>query len=103
MVSVTMSVPVPSPFKILNPAAFDGVGCVTPNAGGRSVAEKANRYRPFSVARVHPRGPSSFDAASVPERLRPAMATRPAARAMRIVRHKNRGPVLGYVFCALVP
>src|SRR6266853_1439617 len=102
MVSVTVSVPVPFPFKVLNPAAFDGVGSVTPNAGGRIVVEKANMYRPFSVARVHRRGPSSFDAARLPDRLTPAIATRPAAKATRIVRRKRRGPVLGQVLWALV-
>src|SRR6201988_3165366 len=50
--NVTMSLPVPSPLKIWNPAAFPGVGSVTPNAGGRTVAGSENRYRPFSVFRL---------------------------------------------------
>jgi hypothetical protein len=36
MLNVTVSVPVPSPLKTWNPTAFDGVGWVTPNAGGEA-------------------------------------------------------------------
>src|SRR3954470_14656079 len=97
MVRVTVSVPVPSPLRRLNPAASDGVACVTPNAGGSIVLEKANRYRPFSVATVHVRGPSSPEAASGLE-LRPANASRPAAKATGTIRDNRsarRESVLG--------
>src|SRR4026207_1902321 len=40
--TVTVAVPVPSPLKTSNPASAPGVGTVTPNAGGRRVAESAN-------------------------------------------------------------
>src|SRR5207248_8795549 len=47
----------------------------TPNAGGRSTPDSANKYRPCNVARVHPGWPSdpcnscSFDAVSAPGRI----------------------------------
>src|SRR4051794_34793043 len=91
---VTVSVPVPSPLKTLNPAALDGVGAVTPNAGGKSVALNANAYRPFNVAGVHRRGPSSFDAARLPERLTPARMKRATASVTLLVR-RNHGELVG--------
>ena len=53
MRTVTVAVPVPSPLKVLYPAAPLNVCSVTPNAGGRTAPDHANRYRPFSVCRLH--------------------------------------------------
>src|SRR5205809_5574964 len=99
--NVTVSVPVPSPLKTLNPATDPSAGVVTPNAGGRSIVELASKYRPCNVARVHPGCPFDpcdgfclADAAGVPERLSPAIVKRPAAIATGIIRRRNRGPAL---------